>query len=88
MKTIVVANQKGGVGKTTVCINLAVQALQNTKKKIALLDLDPQHSLKTWFALRNENRVSASKRLVLVESSKADFALELERLKDDGFGYV
>lgn len=88
LKIIVVANQKGGVGKTTVCINLAVQALQNTKKKIALLDLDPQHSLKTWFALRNENRVSATKRLVLLESTKADFALELERLKEDGFGYV
>lgn len=52
------------------------------------IDQITQHSLKTWFALRNENRVSASKRLVLVESSKADFALELERLKDDGFGYV
>lgn len=88
LKTIVVANQKGGVGKTTVCINLAVQALQSTKKKIALLDLDPQRSLQTWFALRTENRVSASKRLTLLESSKADFALELERLKDDGYGYV
>lgn len=85
LKTIVVANQKGGVGKTTVCINLAVQALQSTKKKIALLDLDPQRSLQTWFALRTENRVSASKRLTLLESSKADFALELERLRDDGY---
>lgn len=88
MKTIVVANQKGGVGKTTVCINLAVQALHNTKKKIALLDLDPQRSLQTWFELRAGNQVGRSKRLSLLESGKADFALELERLKDDGYGYV
>lgn len=88
MRTIVVANQKGGVGKTTVCINLAVQALHHSKKKIALLDLDPQRSLQTWFDLRLSNRVGGGKRLTLLESDKADFALELERLKDDGCGYV
>lgn len=83
-----IASQKGGVGKTTVCINLAVQALNHTKKKIALLDLDPQRSLHTWFDLRSNNEVRISKRMSLLASSKADFALELENLKDDGYGYV
>jgi chromosome partitioning protein len=51
MKTILVANPKGGSGKTTLSVNIAGY-LANCGQHVALLDLDRQQSATRWLALR------------------------------------
>jgi chromosome partitioning protein len=52
-KVITIAQQKGGSGKTTLAVNLAV-ALTRMGHSVALLDTDPQGSLGRWFLMRRE----------------------------------
>jgi chromosome partitioning protein len=50
-RIITVAQQKGGAGKTTLVAHLAA-AWAGSGLKVALVDIDPQHSLAGWFGMR------------------------------------
>jgi chromosome partitioning protein len=54
MKTILIANPKGGSGKSTLSVNIAGY-LANHGQRVALLDLDRQQSASRWLALRPDD---------------------------------
>ncbi len=50
-KIITIAQQKGGAGKTTIVVHLAISLMQ-AGNRVALVDIDPQGSLTNWYNLR------------------------------------
>lgn len=78
-KIITVAQQKGGSGKTTVAVNLAI-ALRQAGQTVALVDTDPQGSMGRWFMERME-RVGEDEGLEFSTSSAWGASYESEKLK-------
>lgn len=79
MKTIVIASQKGGVGKTTIAAHLAVTAELDGFGPVVLIDTDPQGSLSAWWNSR-EATVPA-----LASASLTELAAKLDALATAGF---
>ena len=82
MKVIVLASQKGGVGKTTLCGNLAVAADLAGDGPAVLIDTDPQGSLSDWWNARETDRPA------LAPATLSGLAAKLKALEDAGFVYA
>jgi chromosome partitioning protein len=52
MKTLAIISGKGGAGKTTLAVHLAVHA-NTRKRKVGIVDADPQGSASHWYRLRD-----------------------------------
>ncbi len=70
-KIIAVTNQKGGVGKTTSCVNLAAY-LANAGKKVLLIDIDPQGNACSSVGVEVEKEQNSIYEILLGEAQIKD----------------
>ena len=81
-KVITIAQQKGGTGKTTLAVHLALAFIKYHNLKIAIIDTDPQGSLGKWFMIRTEKNIS-NKNLTFKTASLWGAQYESKSLKKD-----
>ena len=81
-KVITISQQKGGTGKTTLAVHLAMAFIKYHNLKVAIIDTDPQGSLGKWFMIRSEKKVS-NDNLTFKTASLWGAQYESKTLKND-----
>ena len=81
-KVIAIAQQKGGTGKTTLAVHLALAFIKYHNLKVAVIDTDPQGSLGKWFMIRTEKKIS-NDNLTFKTASLWGAQYESKTLKND-----
>lgn len=81
-KIIAIANQKGGVGKTTTCINLAA-SLAATHRNVLLIDLDPQGNATMGSGINKNDIESTTCDLLLGDVSLTDLVMKNDHVAYD-----
>ena len=74
-RVIVLANQKGGVGKTTTAINLGT-ALAATGERVLLVDLDPQGNASTGLGIDRKDRTISTYDVLVGDNALADAVIK------------
>ena len=81
-KVITVAQQKGGTGKTTLAVHLALAFIKYHNLKVAIIDTDPQGSLGKWYMIRTDKGLT-NKNLTFKTASLWGAQYESKILKQD-----
>lgn len=80
-KVITIAQQKGGAGKTTMAAHLAVAWAASGRRKVAIIDTDPQGSLTQWHKVREQRMGEGETNLTFAAISGWRVRSEIERLQ-------